>query len=293
MKFLSKLKVSGLAKSFGIDELFHDVQFDVDRGDKVGFVGANGAGKTTLMRCLMGLEEYDAGTIQFDSADTIGYVEQQADFAGGTLYEEFKRAFADIIELGERKKRMEQEIGQTVDEAQLSAYGRVVERFEQLGGYDYESRIRRVAFGLGFTDEDFSREVSLFSGGHKTRICLAKAHLREPDFLFLGEPTNHFDIGMIEWLETFLQSYAGGVLIISHDRFFLDKVATRIIEIENKTIAGYEGNYTYFMKVKSQRRAALQSAWEKQQDHIRKTEEYIRRYKAGIKSKQADTFENR
>lgn len=287
MKFLSKLKVSGLAKSFGIDELFHDVQFDVDRGDKVGFVGANGAGKTTLMRCLMGLEEYDAGTIQFDSADTIGYVEQQADFAGGTLYEEFKRAFADIIELGERKKRMEQEIGQTVDEAQLSAYGRVVERFEQLGGYDYESRIRRVAFGLGFTDEDFSREVSLFSGGQKTRICLAKALLREPDFLFLDEPTNHLDIGMIEWLETFLQSYAGGVLIISHDRFFLDKVATRIIEIENKTITGYEGNYTYFMKVKSQRRAALQSAWEKQQDHIRKTEEYIRRYKAGIKSKQA------
>lgn len=284
---MSTLKVNGLAKSFGIENLFHDVSFEVTRGDNVGFVGANGAGKTTLMRCLMGLQEYDAGTIQFDSADTIGYVEQQAQFCDGTLYEEFRHAFDDIIELGERKKALEKAIGQEPDEASMEAYGKVVERFEQLGGYDYESRIRRVAFGLGFTDEDFKKDVAHFSGGQRTRICLAKALLREPDFLFLDEPTNHLDIGMIEWLEGFLQSYPGGVLLISHDRFFLDKATTRIIEIENKTITAYEGNYTYFMRVKADRRAALKSAYEKQQDHIKKTEEYIRRYKAGIKSKQA------
>ena len=284
---MSTLKVNGLAKSFGIENLFHDVSFEVTRGDNVGFVGANGAGKTTLMRCLMGLQEYDAGTIQFDSADTIGYVEQQAQFCDGTLYEEFRHAFDDIIELGERKKALEKAIGQEPDEASMEAYGKVVERFEQLGGYDYESRIRRVAFGLGFTDEDFKKDVAHFSGGQRTRICLAKALLREPDFLFLDEPTNHLDIGMIEWLEGFLQSYPGGVLLISHDRFFLDKATTRIIEIENKTITSYEGNYTYFMRVKADRRAALKSAYEKQQDHIKKTEEYIRRYKAGIKSKQA------
>lgn len=284
---MSTLKVNGLAKSFGIDNLFHEVSFEVTRGDKVGFVGANGAGKTTLMRCLMGLQEYDAGTIQFDSADTIGYVEQQAQFSDGTLYEEFKHAFDDIIALAERKKALEKAIGQEPDEAAMEAYGKVVERFEQLGGYDYESRIRRIAFGLGFTDEDFQKEVAHFSGGQRTRICLAKALLREPDFLFLDEPTNHLDIGMIEWLEGFLQSYPGGVLLISHDRFFLDKATTRIIEIENKTITSYEGNYTYFMRVKADRRAALKSAYEKQQDHIKKTEEYIRRYKAGIKSKQA------
>ena len=284
---LSTLKVNGLGKSFGIENLFHDVSFEVARGDKVGFVGANGAGKTTLMRCLMGQQEYDAGTIQFDSADTIGYVEQQAQFGTGTLYEEFKRAFQDIIALAEQKKQMEKSIGQSADEEALAAYGKVVERFEQLGGYDYESRIRRVAFGLGFTDEDFAKSVAHFSGGQRTRICLAKALLREPDFLFLDEPTNHLDIGMIEWLEGFLQSYPGGVLLISHDRFFLDRVATRILEIENKTITSYEGNYTYFMRVKADRRAALKSAYEKQQDHIKKTEEYIRRYKAGIKSKQA------
>ncbi|MBR3458565.1 MAG: ABC-F family ATP-binding cassette domain-containing protein, partial [Selenomonadaceae bacterium] len=284
---MGKLKIEGLRKSFGIEELFHDVRFEVARGDKVGFVGANGAGKTTLMRILLGQEEYDEGVIRMDSADTIGYVEQQARFGDGTLYEEFRRAFEDIIELGERKKELEREIGEARDEASLEQYGRIVERFEHLGGYDYESRIRRVAFGLGFTEEDFRKEVACFSGGQKTRICLAKALLREPDFLFLDEPTNHLDIGMIEWLEGFLANYRGGVLIISHDRFFLDRVATRILELAGKTVTSYEGNYTYFMKVKTERRAALQSAYEKQQEHIRKTEEYIRRYRAGIKSKQA------
>ena len=281
------LRVNGLAKAFGVEELFHDVNFEVRRGERVGFVGANGAGKSTLMKILMGQVEADGGQIQFDSADTIGYVEQQSDFGEGTLYDEFRRAFDDIIELGERKRALEKKIAVVHDEETMAAYSKVVEQFERLEGYDYESRIRRIAFGLGFTEEDFAKDVQHFSGGQKTRICLVKALLREPDFLFLDEPTNHLDIHMIEWLEGFLKSYNGGVLLISHDRYFLDKVATRIIELENKTVTSYEGNYTYFMKVKTQRRAALQSAYEKQQEHIRKTEEYIRKYKAGIKSKQA------
>ncbi|MFA6850098.1 MAG: ABC-F family ATP-binding cassette domain-containing protein [Selenomonadaceae bacterium] len=281
------LRVTGLGKAFGIEELFHDVNFEVAQGSKAGFVGANGAGKTTLMRCLMGLEEYDKGEIQFDEADTVGYVEQQAVFSEGTLYEEFKQAFADIIELGKRKKKLEAQIGENADEQTMANYARVVDRFESLNGYDYESRIRRVAFGLGFTDDDFKKKIDHFSGGQCTRICLAKALLREPDFLFLDEPTNHLDIGMIEWLEGFLQNYHGGVLLISHDRFFLDRVATHIVELENKTVTSYIGNYTTFMRVKSDRRAALASAYEKQQDHIKKTEDYIRKYKAGIKSRQA------
>ncbi len=284
---MSMLKVQGLKKAFGIDELFNDVNFEISRGDKVGLVGPNGAGKTTLMRCLMGLEESDGGTVAFDTNATIGYVEQQADFGTGTLFEEFKRAFEDIIELGERKKALEKAIAENHDEETLSAYGRVVERFELLGGYDYESRIRRIAYGLGFTEEEFKKNVQHFSGGQKTRICLAKALLREPDFLFLDEPTNHLDIMMIEWLEGFLKTYSGGVLIISHDRYFLDRIATHIFELDGKTITAYHGNYTYYMKVKTERRAALQSAYEKQQEHIKKTEEYIRKYKAGIKSKQA------
>lgn len=281
------LKVNGLNKSFGIDELFHDVNFSVASGDKVGFVGANGAGKTTLMRILLGKEEADGGLVQFDSADSIGYVEQQADFGEGTLYDEFKRAFDDVLNLADRKRSLEKKIAQDTSEKVMQEYSKVVEQFERLEGYDYESRINRIAFGLGFTENDFEKNVQHFSGGQKTRICLAKALLREPDFLFLDEPTNHLDIKMIEWLEAFLKNYRGGVLIISHDRYFLDKVATKIIELDNKTVTSYEGNYTYFINVKTQRRAALKSAYEKQQEHIKKTEEYIRKYKAGIKSKQA------
>lgn len=285
------LRVQGLGKSFGIDELFHDVNFDVARGDKVGFVGPNGAGKSTLMKCLMGLEEYDKGHIALDPADTIGYMEQQSDFTHDTLHEELLSAFADIIALGERKTSLEKQIEQTSGDAALEGlmkeYSRVSDKFEQLGGYDYESRLRRVAFGLGFSEADFAKSPALFSGGQRTRICLVKALLREPDFLFLDEPTNHLDIAMIEWLEGFLSNYKGGVLLISHDRFFLDKVATKILDLENKTTVLYEGNYTTAMRVKSERRAALESAYAKQQEHIRETEEYIRRYKAGIKAKQA------
>ncbi len=281
------LKVVNLKKAFGIDELFHDVTFEVRGSDKVGLVGANGAGKTTLMRIILGAEEADGGMVQLDTAETIGYVEQQADFGEGTLYDEFLRAFEDIIELGQRKRQLEKKIAQAADEELLETYGKVVERFEQLNGYEFESRIKRVAYGLGFSDEDLEKNVLHFSGGQKTRICLAKALLREPDFLFLDEPTNHLDIQMIEWLEGFLRTYRGGVLLISHDRYFLDKVATRIVELDNHTAVSYEGNYTYFMRVKTARREALKSAYEKQQEHIKKTEEYIRKYKAGIKSKQA------
>ena len=261
------------------------------RGDKIGFIGANGAGKSTLMKCLLGLEEYDTGHISIDTVDTIGYMQQQSDFTHNTLYDELLSAFSDIITLGQQKTTLEKQIEQLTDEEQLEnlmkEYSRISDKFEQLGGYDYESRLRRVAFGLGFTEDDFSKSPTLFSGGQRTRICLAKALLREPDFLFLDEPTNHLDIEMIEWLESFLSNYKGGVLLISHDRFFLDKVATKILDLENKTTVLYDGNYSTAMHVKNERRLALESAYAKQQEHIRETEEYIRRYKAGVKAKQA------
>lgn len=285
------LRIKDLGKAFGIEELFHNVAFDVARGDKIGFVGPNGAGKSTLMRCLLGLEEYDNGSISIDSADTIGYMQQQFDFKHATLHEELLDSFSDILALGVQKTELEKEIEQASTDEQMEElmkdYSRISDRFEQLGGYDYESRLRRVAFGLGFKEEDFDKSPSLFSGGQRTRICLAKALLREPDFLFLDEPTNHLDIEMIEWLEGFLSSYKGGVLLISHDRFFLDKVATKILDLDNKTTVLYDGNYTTAMEVKAQRRAALESAYAKQQEHIRETQEFIRRYKAGVKAKQA------
>ncbi|MBQ8697862.1 MAG: ABC-F family ATP-binding cassette domain-containing protein, partial [Schwartzia sp.] len=285
---MRELSVSGLSKSFGTLELFHDVSFRVARGERAGLVGANGAGKTTLMRCLLGEEEPDGGAVRLEASETIGYVEQQASLGAGTLHEEFRDAFSDILRLGEKKKAMEREIGRGgASEELLAEYGRVVLRFEHMEGYDVEIRIRRVAFGLGFTEDDLTGSVAHLSGGQKTRVCLAKALLREPDFLFLDEPTNHLDIRMIEWLEDFLCSYRGGVLLISHDRFFLDRVATKIISLEHRTATVYAGNYSYYQKVRDERRAALESAYEKQQEKIRETEEYIRRYRAGIKAKQA------
>ena len=284
---MSKIKVNDLSKAFGIEELFHGVSFDLAKGDRIGLVGANGAGKTTLLRCIMGQVEHDAGSVQRDASDTIGYVEQQADLGAGPLFDVLHHAFDDIAALAREKQALERTIGQAADEATMDRYGKVVERFERAGGYDYESRIRRVAYGLGFTEEDLAKEARLFSGGQKTRICLAKALLREPDFLFLDEPTNHLDIRMIEWLEDFLSGFSGGVLMISHDRFFLDRTATRILDLDGKTVTGYEGNYTAFQRQKAERSQALRSAYEKQQEKIRQTEEYIRRYRAGIKAKQA------
>ena len=153
------MKAVGLAKSFGVKEIFHDVTFEVRRGERAGLVGANGAGKTTLMRCLLGEEEADAGSVQLDDGAAIGYVEQQAAFGEGTLYEEFRRAFADVIDLGEKKRALEKEIAAASSEEKLALYGRVVDEFERLGGYSFESRIRRVAFGLGFT---WRRTSSIF-----------------------------------------------------------------------------------------------------------------------------------
>ena len=285
---MGSLKVIGLEKAYGIRTLFSNVNFEVMRGDKVGLVGANGTGKTTLMRILLGREENDGGQVVMDRADTVGYVEQQATFTHDTLYEELRSAFSDLIALRDEKERMEHAIAAGEAGAEeLAAYGNLVTRFEAMDGYDFESRIRRVAFGLGFSEAELMKDVRHFSGGQTTRICLAKALLREPDFLFLDEPTNHLDIGMIEWLEKFLQSYRGGVLLISHDRYFLDRVATRILELDHAEVTAYTGNYTHYMRVKNDRRAALLSAYEKQQSHIKKTEEYIARYKAGIKAKQA------
>jgi ATP-binding cassette subfamily F protein 3 len=166
-------------------------------------------------------------------------------------------------------------------------YAATVEKFEQGGGYSYETMIRRVTSGLGFGSEDLLRPLATFSGGQKTRINLAKALVRQPDFLFLDEPTNHLDIAMVEWLEGFLRDFAGGVLVISHDRYFLDRVVGRVLELSGGSLTTYRGNYSSYLEQKAERLASLQNAYEKQQAYIAKTEEYISKYRAGIKSRQA------
>ncbi len=280
-----------LSKSFGVDTIFDNIGFEIQSGEKVGLIGANGAGKTTLMRCLLGLEPLDKGQVRLSPGATVGYVRQQAAAGSGTVYACLEDAYADVLECQRRFQDTERRMAAEKDEAELNrlmkTYAADIEYFERAGGYNIASDIRRVAFGLGFADEDLARPVATLSGGQQTRLNLAKALCRKPDFLFLDEPTNHLDIAMVEWLEEFLQGYPGSVFIISHDRYFLDNTVSRIFDLQGGRLVAYSGNYSRYLEQKAMNDAALLSAYEKQQRQIAKTEEYIRRYKAGIKSKQA------
>ena len=284
---MAVLKINGFSKSFGIKTVFENVSFEVRSGERIGLVGANGAGKTTLLRCLMGQEDYDKGSVSTSPGAVIGYLRQDFNYESQTLREEMELAWKDVLYYKDKLAELARKLETSHDEELVVAYGRTEERFEYLGGYDYESTTRKILTGLGFSDADWDRDIHGFSGGQKVRINLAAAFVRHPDFLFLDEPTNHLDMGMLEWLEEYLRSYRGGILMVSHDRYFLDATTTGIIDLENHQTHTYRGNYTQFTKVKALNEEAQERAYEKQQEHIRETEEYIRKYKAGIKAKQA------
>ena len=282
---MATLKINGLSKAFGINTVFENVTFDVKSGERIGLVGANGAGKTTLLKCIMGTEEYDKGSVKASDGAIIGYLRQDFDYDSHTIREEMEHAWKDVLyykdKIAEYAKLLEEG---NPDEALIERYGKLEERFEFLGGYDYESKTRKILTALGFKDEDWDRDIHSFSGGQKVRINLAAAFVRHPDFLLLDEPTNHLDMDMLEWLEDYLRSYKGGILMISHDRYFLDAAATGIIDLENHKIRTFRGGYSRYLENQD---AAYEKAYNKQQEHIKETEEYIRRYKAGIKAKQA------
>lgn len=285
---MAVLKISGLSKSFGIKTVFENVSFEVRSGERIGLVGANGAGKTTLMKCIMGAEEADKGSVKASDGAIIGYLRQDFNYTSHTIREEMEDAWKDVLYYKDRMETLARELESSrSDEKLVEAYGRAEARFEFLGGYDYESTTRKILTGLGFSDDDWDRDIHSFSGGQKVRINLAAAFVRHPDFLLLDEPTNHLDMGMLEWLEEYLRSYKGGILMISHDRYFLDGAATGIIDLENHHIRSFRGGYTRYMETKENQDRAYEKAYEKQQEHIKETEEYIRRYKAGIKAKQA------
>ena len=285
---MAVLKISGLSKSFGIKTVFENVSFEVRSGERIGLVGANGAGKTTLLKCIMGAEEPDKGSVKASDGAIIGYLRQDFNYTSHTIREEMEDAWKDVLYYKDRMETLARELESSKsDEKLVEAYGRAEARFEFLGGYDYESTTRKILTGLGFSDDDWDRDIHSFSGGQKVRINLAAAFVRHPDFLLLDEPTNHLDMGMLEWLEEYLRSYKGGILMISHDRYFLDGAATGIIDLENHHIRSFRGGYTRYMETKENQDRAYEKAYEKQQEHIRETEEYIRRYKAGIKAKQA------
>lgn len=285
---MATLKISGLSKSFGIKTVFEDVSFEVKSGERIGLVGTNGAGKTTLLRCIMGTEEYDKGSVKVSDGAVLGYLRQDFNYTSGTIREEMEYAWRDVLYYKDKIRKLTEELQTRQDDEELiQQYGKAEARFEFLGGYDYETNTRKILRGLGFTEEDWDRDIHSFSGGQKVRINLAAAFVCHPDILLLDEPTNHLDMGMLEWLEEYLRSYKGGVLMISHDRYFLDAAATGILDLENHHCRSFRGGYSRYLETKTNQDRAYEKAYEKQQEHIRETEEYIRRYKAGIKAKQA------
>lgn len=286
---MGSIKVQKLEKSFGVRNIFHDVSFELRRGERLGLIGANGAGKSTLLKCLIGDEDYDGGTFVISEGESVGYLQQDITYEDDvTLRDTMTAAWQDVLRLEGQLKDVEKQMQSQPDNEELmNRYAHMQERFEWLGGFEYESMSRKIIQGLGFGEDDMDRPVQSFSGGQKTRINLAKALVRRPDYLFLDEPTNHLDMDMLEWLEGYLLSYGGGILIVSHDRYFLDRVATGILELSHGTVTKYKGNYTRYVEQSRARRKALENAYRKQQEHIHETEEYIRKYKAGIKAKQA------
>lgn len=287
-----QLVVDKIAKSFGIHEIFKEISFMIDKGEKIGLVGVNGSGKTTLLRCLLAPETVDAGVVRFEPGLKIGYVEQGFQNIGsGSLWQFMLRSCPEIIALREQLAELEArsarlEPGDELDSV-LEEYARVTRLYEHLDGYNYEAFIKRVLIGLGFEEAVWDKTAGHFSGGQKTRMMLAAALVRQPDFLILDEPTNHLDIVMTEWLEKYLQEFKGGLLVVSHDRAFLDNIATRILEMEGGHLTSFKGNYSKYLVQKEVQTATLEAAYASQQDHIARTEAYIRRFKAGIKSKMA------
>lgn len=285
------LTVDGLKKSFGVHDIFQNVSFTLRQGEKVGLVGVNGSGKTTLLRCLLNPDFADGGSVKFAGELRLGYVEQGFDdFREETVREFMEHACPDILDLREKMRRLEEASGRAQGEELqgiLDQYARTESRYAHLDGYHYESNIKRVLLGLGYPEDTWQWRADKLSGGQKTRLQLAAALVNSPDLLILDEPTNHLDIVMSEWLEKYLREFRGGVLVISHDRAFLDNVVEEILEMEGGTIHRFKGNYSRYLEQKEIQVLTQTRAYEAQQEYIARQEAYIRRFKAGIKSKMA------
>ena len=248
------LSVDKIEKSFGARTLFSGASFQVNPGNRFALVGPNGAGKTTLLKIIMGLDTPDAGTITFAKEVNVGYLEQETKLASDVpVIDEVMNAAHEIRELGERAEELQLAIAEAgekggVSEQLLNEYGRVQDRFEGLGGYELESNARQILAGLGFPVEDFNKPCREFSGGWQMRIALAKLFLRHPDLLLLDEPTNHLDLESVQWLRSFIAAYEGAVLIVSHDRAFMDACVDHVAALENRRITVYTGNYSSYLK---------------------------------------------
>lgn len=286
-----------IQKSYGIDTILEKVSFNIEDREKVAIVGVNGAGKTTVFKIITGEISADNGDMFIRKDASMGYLAQNFVIDKNiTVYEEMLSVFNNIMDMEKKLRDMENKMA-NVSEAELpkfmEQYSRLSHDFEQLDGYSYKSRIKGVLKGLGFTEEEYNKPLNTLSGGQKTRVHLGKLLLTQPDLLLLDEPTNHLDIDSLVWLEDFLRSYPKAVLIISHDRYFMDRIVTKVIEIENKKSTIYEGNYSYYAEQKKINRQIQLKQYINQQKEIKHQEEVIRTLRSFNREKSIKRAESR
>lgn len=291
------LACQNISKSFGIKDVLKDIQFHIEEREKAAIVGINGAGKSTLLKIIIGEETPDAGQVILGKEKTIGYLAQQQEHSyEHTIYEEMLSVKQHIIDLDRQIRKLEQDMKHTEGtelEHLLNTYTRLTHEFESANGYAYKSEINGVLKGLGFTEADYDTRISTLSGGQKTRIALGRLLLSQPDVILLDEPTNHLDMSSIAWLEGYLNNYNGAVLIVSHDRYFLDRIVTKVVELENGSSRVYNGNYSWYAAKREEIRANALKAYLNQQAEIHHQEEVIAKLRSFNREKSIKRAESR
>ena len=289
------LQLEQISKSYGGRTLFANVNLRLEEYDHLALVGPNGAGKTTLLRIISGEDGPDSGRVMLAKDARIGYLEQEAiEMGDNPVFEEVLSSQTEILEAERRLKKLEGELGANPTEAELAAAGRARDTYELLGGYTIESKVRSVLFGLGFTEGDMMRRTTEFSGGWQMRLALAKLLVRNPEVLLLDEPTNHLDLESVRWLESFLRGYAGTVIVVSHDRAFMDNMVDRVAEIDNGQVILYKGNYSAYLKARELRREQLLAEQKQQLEEIARLEAFVERFRyKATKARQAQDREKK
>lgn len=295
------LSCKNISKSYGIDEILKDVTLSINEGDRVGIIGANGEGKSTLFKILSKQLSFDDGEIFIDKNKTLGYLAQHLDLdTKNTIYNEMLLVFSDLIRLEEKLLDLENKMNEPYDESKADYHNKIIndyntsqELYSHRGGYTYKGEINKVLKGLGFSEEDFDKEISKLSGGQKTRVALCKLLLLSPDILLLDEPTNHLDLEAIEWLEEYLKSYKGTILVISHDRFFLDSVTNRTFQVINGHVNCYNASYTKFLELREKDYKSQLKAYNLQQAEIKRQEAIIEKFRSFNREKSIRAAESR
>ncbi len=291
------LACQNIEKSFGGMNLIHDASFHIEEREKAALVGINGAGKSTLLRIIMQEIPADSGEVILSRGRTIGYLAQHQELDSAlTIYDSLLQVKQHILDMELHMRRTEKQMkhaqGEELDRL-METYSRLTHEFEMENGYAYKSELVGVLKGLGFPESDFEKEISTLSGGQKTRVALGRLLLSKPDIILLDEPTNHLDMDSISWLETYLLNYPGAVLIVSHDRYFLDRIVTKVIDIDNGKVSSFSGNYSAYSEKKAQLRRDAYQAYLNQQQEIKHQEEVIAKLKQFNREKSIKRAESR